>query len=98
MILLNIDTEKLQQVCFTKYLGVYIDQFFNWSKHIDSICKKIAPVIGILSKVRYLLPFYILRQLYYALIYPHISYCIEAWGSTYQTHLNQLVLLQKKNY
>ena len=81
-----------------KYLGVYIDQQFTWKSHINSVCKKIAPIIGILSKVRHLLTFPILRQLYYALIHPHILYCIEAYGSTYKTHVEPLLILQKVPY
>ena len=37
-----------------------------------------------------------LVSLYYAFVYPYINYCIHVWGSTYQTHLNKLYLLQKR--
>ena len=93
---IKFGTEVLSRVTSTKYLGVIIDQFFRWNSHIESVCKKIAPTVGILCKIRHLVPFYILRQLYYSLIYPHLLYCIEAWGSTYPTHIKPLVLLQKK--
>ena len=29
-----------------------------------------------------------LLNLYYAYIYPYITYCIETWGSDTQTHRN----------
>ena len=37
-----------------------------------------------------------LLNLYYAYIYPYMTYCIEIWGSATQTHLNCLFLQQKK--
>ena len=33
--------------------------------------------------------------LYHSLFLPYITYCIEAWGNTYATNLNCLVLLEK---
>ena len=37
-----------------------------------------------------------LLDLYYALVYPFLTYCIIAWGNTYQTSLQPLFVLQKK--
>ena len=35
-------------------------------------------------------------NLYYGLIYPHLDYCVRIWGNTYPTHLDRLVILQKR--
>lgn len=35
-------------------------------------------------------------QIYNTLILPYLNYCISVWGGTFQSHLNQLVLLQKR--
>ena len=37
-----------------------------------------------------------LINLYYSYIYPYLIYCIEIWGISPQTHLNPLLLMQKK--
>ena len=37
-----------------------------------------------------------LKNLYYSYIYPYLIYCIEIWGISPQTHLNPLLLMQKK--
>ena len=37
-----------------------------------------------------------LHNLYYSYVYPYLIYCIEVWGSAYQTHLHPLFLVQKK--
>ena len=52
--------------------------------------------IGTLSKLRYYLNSKTLLDLYYALVYPFLTYCTIAWGNSYQTSLQALLLLQKK--
>ena len=49
---------------------------------------------GIISKLRHYLPLLQLKQLYYTLIYPYITYAIIAWGSAYKTHLDKLQVKQ----
>ncbi len=36
------------------------------------------------------------KMLYYALVYPHLSYELLPWGSPYKTYIDQLVVLQKR--
>ncbi len=33
---------------------------------------------------------------YHAFVYSHITYCNIVWGSTYNTHLDRLIILQLK--
>ena len=42
---------------------------------------KIARSIGILYKVKHILPEYILKTLYNSLVLPHLTYGILAWGN-----------------
>ena len=67
-----------------KYLGVMIDESLTWKYHIAFVCSRISRNIGIISKLRYYLSIQQLRQIYYNLIYPYISYSILAWGSIYK--------------
>lgn len=93
---LMMNDTVLERVQHTKYLGVYLDEHLNWKQQVAHICRKISPIIGIMSKARWLLSKTILISLYYSLIHSHISYCIESWGSAYATTLQPLVVLQKK--
>ena len=79
-----------------RFLGIQIDQNLKFNNHIDHICKKVSKSIGILFKIRDYLPLKTLIMLYYSFIYPYLSYCIVAWGSSYATHLQPLFILQKK--
>ena len=59
---------------------------------------KISKSVGLLYKAKYYFPLKSLLTLYYALIYPYLTYCNLIWASTYVTNLQQnlIYLLQKK--
>ena len=77
-----------------KYLGVMIDESLTWKHHIAFVCSRISRNIGIMSKLRYYLSIQQLKQIYYNLIYPYISYSILAWGSVYNTHIQKIQVKQ----
>ncbi|EDO28037.1 predicted protein, partial [Nematostella vectensis] len=79
-----------------KYLGIMIDSHLNWKCHITELCKKLKRNLGALSKIRYFVNINILKQLYYSLVFPHITYGILVWGNTYSTTLKPLFLMQKR--
>ena len=86
----------LEQVDNTKFLGVYIDQHLEWKTHVNFIAAKISKSVGLLYKAKYYLPSKSLLTLYYALIYPYLTYCNLIWASTYVTNLQRIYLLQKR--
>ena len=47
-----LDSSKLIQVDYVKYLGVIIDYKLNWIEHIASVKNKISKGIGIMYKAR----------------------------------------------
>ena len=47
-------------------------------------------------KLRPFLPLKVMRNVYYSLIYSHIIYAIEAWGSACKTELDKILILQKR--
>ena len=73
-----------------KYLGVMIDESLSWKYHISYICSRVSRNIGIISKLRHYLSIHQLKQIYYNLIYPYLSYAVIAWGSAYKAHLQKL--------
>lgn len=91
-----INGKNILEVDETKFLGVIIDNKFKWSAHINYISTKISKGIGILIKVRKIFDESTLLSLYNSLILPYISYCIQVWGSAYETHLRHLMTLQNK--
>ena len=94
--ILKIMDKAINRVSSTKFLGVIIDQNLSWDSHIDFISRKIAKSIGILYRARHLLNLDILKNLYYNLIYPYVSYATLTWGSNYKSKLNRIHVLQKR--
>ena len=64
--------------------------------HILNISKEISQAIGIIYKLRPLMPLKVLKNVYYSLVYFHIIYVIEASGSAFKTGLEKILVLQKR--
>ena len=84
----------LQRKQKIKYLGVLLDETMSFNHHISYICTRIARNNGIISKLRHYLTLLQMKQIYYSLIYPYISYAILAWGSAYKTHIDKIQVKQ----
>ena len=89
----NIQIEKVNE---TKFLGIIIDNQLKWKPHLNYVCSKVSKSIGIIGRLRFVLPKYTLRTLYYSLIYPYLNYGSIIWGNTFLSNLNRLKKLQKK--
>ena len=92
----KINITGIEQKDYIKYLGVYIDKHLNWQPQIQHVNNKLAKNLGILSKLRYYIDLNILKQIYYALIYPYLSYGILAWGCASKTVIDCLRFKQNK--
>ena len=77
----SINDHPVKQVSSVKSLGVHIDQNMSWDCHIQNICKKIASTLGAIKRIRHLIPFNILINVYDSLVQPHFNYCSVVWGN-----------------
>jgi len=93
---LTINNVKLEIVEETKYLGLLIDSNLSWDSHIQSINTKINKQIGILYRIKNILPKRVRLTYYYANINSHLIYALPIWGANYDTKLKLLVLAQKR--
>ena len=53
---LSIDNTDVKEVSTYKFLGITVDQNLTWKNHVDDLAKKCSRSIGILHKVKQLLP------------------------------------------
>ena len=58
-----------------KLLGVTIDSELNFSEHINTICKKACQKIGVLMRLRNLIPTNAKLVLFKTAILQHLTYC-----------------------
>ena len=91
-----LDNVILPRVDKVKFLGVYLDSSLSWKYHIHEVESKVSKNIGIISRLKHLLPNHILRMLYCALILPYFSYCNLVWANSCKYKIQKLILLQKK--
>ena len=91
-----MNRKAIEQKDHVKYLGVLVDEHLNWNYHIQHVAKKIGRGIGILVRLRQYLNPSMLKNIYYCLVYSHLSYGIHVWGSAGLSFLNPLNVLQKK--
>ena len=94
--LLKINNNPISRVSSIKFLGVILDEQLKWKEHVSYIKSKISKCLGIFTKAKKVLHKRSLVQLYYSFMYPYLCYCIEVWGSTYNTHLTSLYNIQKR--
>ena len=85
----NTNIEKVEQF---KFLGFTLDSNLNWKKHPDNITNKCSQIIGILHRLKPILPQSIKIMLYNALLLPHINYCLVTWGN----QCKRINILQKR--
>ena len=89
---LKIDDVYIERVDEFNFIGLTLDTNLNWRKHTEKISNKCSKPIGVLNRLKYVLPLDIKVLLYNTLILSHINYCIMIWG--YQRH--RITSIQKK--
>jgi hypothetical protein len=89
LILANTPIERVEQFDF---LGLTISETLSWLPHISKISIKISKAIGILNRLKNILPPNVLILIYNSLINSHMSYCVLAWGFC----SSRIIKLQKK--
>lgn len=85
---------EIEQVTEYSYLGLVIDNRFNWSKHIDKVCNKLRAILAKFYIIKCKVPFDILLTMYKTLVESIISYGLSSYGRTYKTYLEQIYNIQ----
>ena len=81
---------------YIKYLGVLIDNHLCWKHHIDCITSKLGKFSVVIARLRHFVPFNTLHSIYQSLTFSYLSYGLVCRGQALQSHLNKILLLQKR--
>ena len=87
------DGETIERVDNFKYLGIVFDSHMTWSHHIDLIASNVSKRCGVIRRVKYYLPNYILKKLADSLVMPHFDYCSHVWSNCSLTLTSKLQIL-----
>ena len=85
----RISGQKIEVTDSIKYLGIILQDNLIWDNHLTHIIKKIHRGIGILSKIRYYVPKWLLRTIYFSLFNSHLIYGCEIWGKKVPYYLEK---------
>ena len=87
-------TVQITNLC--KYLGIFVDKKLTFKFHIEDVCKKLTKFCGIVWKARFVFSKQQMLRFYKAYVNPTISYGILKYGNTSQSHLTEIMKLQKR--
>ena len=93
---ISLNGVTLERAGVTKFLGVVIQENREWNPHIEYICNKVSGANGILAKLKYYVPKYVLCTIYNSLCMSHISYAMIVLASSYKSSIKILEILLKK--
>ena len=79
-----------------RFLGVIIDESLTWTQHIRTVVSKMARYVGIMYKIKKLLPLSARLQIYHSLVQSHINYCVLVWGFSCRSNIEAIFTKQKK--
>ena len=88
-----IDDVKILQVESTKYLCSAVDSKLNWHEHVLHV----SPKVGLIRKLKNIVPIDCLTKYYMATVQSHIDYCINVWGFSSNANCKLLQSLQNPN-
>jgi hypothetical protein len=87
------DNTTISEVVNTKFLGVHIDNHFNWKFHITHILPKLCTAGFVIRQLLYVLNMETLRMAYFSYFHSIIRYGIIFWGNA--TNSCKVFRLQK---
>ena len=82
---LEINNEKITCVKEFNFLGIMLDDHLSWKPHIKKVRSKICQTIGVIKRVRNILPLVALKALYNSIVLPHLTLGLKLWGEQLQT-------------
>lgn len=89
----KINNSNLESVNGIKFLGTHLDKYVTWNDQIDFICTKLNKSYFAIASLKNSLNESSLRNIYYAMVYPTLSYNIISWGHSVGS---QRVFIQQK--
>ena len=93
---LKLGNKKLKKVDKVKFLGVIIDDKFNWEPHIQHMTQKLKSSIIMIKRIIQFIPKSEYMKIYDTLFKSHLCYCISSWCAVPNYKLQGLFAMQKR--
>ena len=86
----SVGNHIIDQVNDIRFLGIQLDSRLNFNEQVNKLCKKLARVVGMMRKLRNLVPPHVTKSIYYSLFQSLLSYCIVIFGGCGKTNRDKL--------
>ena len=93
---LFISNKLIERKQEARFLGVIVDESLNWTKHVKTVESKMARYIGLMYKLKKLLPLGARLQIYHSFVQSHVNFCALVWGFSSRSNIELLFSKQKK--
>ena len=93
---LRVAGKPIERKKVAKFLGVLVDEKMTWVHHIKAIKSRMSRYIGVLYRLRHILPLKARLMIFNSLIQSHLNYCSLVWGATNKSKIDTLFSTQKK--
>ena len=91
-----ISNMPIERKSEARFLGVIIDESLKWSRHVKTVLSKMSRYIGIMYKIKKLLPLKSRLQVFNSFIQSHVHYCSLVWGFCCKSSIEAIFSKQKK--
>ena len=91
----KIKDNVINRVTHFKYLGVQIDQYLDWAKHVESMQKTLQKSVFLLKRIRPFITEQMAMIFYKTIIQSKIYYC-SIWGNMAKTYNDKLQKIQNR--
>ncbi len=88
---------KLERLTHTKYLGIWFDQNFKWTHHINTVVKEATQMLGFVHHNIHSCPKSFKEVAYKSLVHPYLEYGAIVWDPYTQKNTYRLEMVQRKS-
>ena len=80
-----------------RFLGVLVDNKLKWKQHVHAVRNKMSRYLGIMYKLRHVLPQPARLTIFHSFVQSHLNYCALVWGFSAKSNIESLFRTQKKS-
>lgn len=92
----KIGNIPIERKSVARFLGVLVDDKLSWTQHIAAVKSKMSRYIGVLYKLKHILPLTARMLSFNSLVQSHLNYCSLVWGACARNKIESLFVTQKK--
>lgn len=79
---------------YTKFLGIYIDEYLNWRTHVEFLAKQLNSLSYGIRHLQSVVDFASMMTIYYGLFHARMKYGIVMWGRS--SDMDRIFIAQKR--